>query len=248
MLETYTPAQDRRFRVSDDEYSRARIKAILAGYRHVKKAIPFDFGLSLFGSLSKGKALTKSNFQSADIDLGLFMDQEKILQNCGQFANQNEHFRNLVAPKIKALSSANPGQIVGIQANICQGALDTTFASLKEAITRNLPSEDTPCEINGFKAMLSEERFAYFLAGGLGTHIRRAFFALDIGGGLRDYRRLFIRYLQSLPKEEGLRAWKFLVDDSEFFERLWEIPGAIQQQYPQTLEQVAHYYGVQGLR
>lgn len=81
----YSPSQEKRFEVSEDEYSRERLKVAELFYDKMKQIFDVSIGLVLFGSLAKGKKLNHETKESADIDLTLFVDldeyQDKYIEN-----------------------------------------------------------------------------------------------------------------------------------------------------------------------
>lgn len=113
----YQPSEQRRFDVSPDLYSRERVQMMKHILEELRKELPdISIAISLFGSLTKGKKLTKETAPSADIDCVVFVDiddiekkYEQLLQVNPVFAEQyrrafneerNQHARSMEAIKM----------------------------------------------------------------------------------------------------------------------------------------------------
>ena len=60
----YIPSSDKRFEISSDVFSRERINAVKETYKILKNEIPFFAGITVYGSLSKGKKLDETNIDN----------------------------------------------------------------------------------------------------------------------------------------------------------------------------------------
>ncbi len=76
----YVPSPDHRFVVSDDKFSQVRFETVKRVWQGIHKEYPFVSGMTLFGSLSKGKELTRENLQRTDIDMATFIDVDDFLR------------------------------------------------------------------------------------------------------------------------------------------------------------------------
>src|SRR3989344_4138779 len=73
----YTPSLEHRFQISDDPISQERYKFV-TNIGEKLTSFPFYTGLTLKGSLSKGKALTPENASQTDMNMGVFLDFDGI--------------------------------------------------------------------------------------------------------------------------------------------------------------------------
>ena len=67
---------NRRFEVSGETFSRERLAAVRETYEQLKTARPDFLGLTLYGSMTNGRAIPES-----DIDCSVFIDANEVLKN-----------------------------------------------------------------------------------------------------------------------------------------------------------------------
>jgi hypothetical protein len=79
----------KRFRISKDPYSRARVKFLLDFRKAWNRSIDVPISISLYGSLSKGKLLTQESADKTDIDVVVFVDLDRL----------EDRFRDLMTDK-----------------------------------------------------------------------------------------------------------------------------------------------------
>jgi len=119
-VKEYVPSPHKRFEVSKDENSRARIKDLNDVVKDIQNNLLFTdekgveqslhFGLTLGGSLAKGKVLTDETASLSDIDLILYVDvdDENLLLDfvrlhpdseiAKEFENTTVSYRELFGP------------------------------------------------------------------------------------------------------------------------------------------------------
>lgn len=83
-------SKDKRWKISEDESSRERIKTIKEIHTYLKTQVPdVTIGFTLFGSLSKGKKLDESTARETDIDLVIFIDDSELVKNFAKMAREH---------------------------------------------------------------------------------------------------------------------------------------------------------------
>lgn len=86
----YEPSQTKRFEISKDPYSRERLRATVDTIKELRVRYPFVVGATLFGSLSKGKSLDTQSAEKSDIDVVIFVDDNKAKENFEKLEEEND--------------------------------------------------------------------------------------------------------------------------------------------------------------
>lgn len=259
----YAPTTRRRFELSHDTLSHERVRALLDTYREMKEEVPFFAGLTLFGSLSKGKRLTPTSAQQTDIDLFVFFDRDAIQAHLPWLV-ENPDFQTFFQQYFmhsslgKSLRKvASPEQLLHQYA-----PQEYVLSKTREKIIRhthgsviNLENSihikglslqnDSPHSIYGW---IQQNDRDLTIPGRIGAVLPQSYlhtvapFFYDIGGGLRPYREGFLRKLAELPEKEGNRIWAKFVLALHVWERKGNIPTEIADTYPKTVAQAIEYY------
>src|SRR3989338_2770879 len=75
MKTPYEPSAEKFYDIAPDERSRERIRVLREVYREISAMLPGMVGLTVFGSLAKGKPLTDTEAaQRADVDFMAYLD------------------------------------------------------------------------------------------------------------------------------------------------------------------------------
>src|SRR3989344_6163347 len=74
----YVPSVVKRYEVSGDDFSRARVQALKDTHHALEAEFGVPLSFSIMGSLVKGKVLRPETAQNADIDLMVYFDLEKL--------------------------------------------------------------------------------------------------------------------------------------------------------------------------
>lgn len=270
----YTPSLEKRFEISDDPISRARARALLKTFRELKAEIPFFAGFTLSGSLSKGKVLIPQTAASADIDLNVFLDSDRIPGSAVAFAQQNEDFRQFLEDeRVKdrdfyerfqgyswmdtivqqAETQGVARAVIEYTASFVRARMfQHTFIENGDRVELDIVSYLIAKEGQNAIERLAEEKLVDrsmpipFLGGS--SRLLAAPFGLDIGGGLREYRRAFIRKLQELSSQEAAAWWGSFREAMMNWERNYPFdsfpgPDKLTSQYPMGVPNAARYYG-----
>lgn len=231
--ERYTPSETKRFEVSQDPYSRARLRAVIDTARDLQQTDPFFLGVSLWGSLSKGKELTTELLPTTDIELVAFYDAEKF-QESGLDENYNMAKRISTEVK-KGITShlAEQGDTPDINLSVRGLAFEGEYSMLArvmDLVTGNYRDEQ---DLNQLVGAIS------------------AFFGFNPSGGLKPYRVQFFEKVASImPEEKADKLWNIVSENViKVVERgvhgttKAHIPQGIEKFYPSTFKDAAHYYG-----
>lgn len=232
--ERYIPSQTKRFEVSADPFSRARIDAVAKTTRELQNAQPFFVGVSLWGSLSKGKELNPELLSSTDIELVAFYDAEKF-QESG--LGNNYDIAGRISTGVKSgisshLESLNdkPEINLAVRGLAFEGEY-SMLARVRDALTGNYGDER---ELNRLTGVIS------------------AFFGLEIGGGLKPYRVDFFKQVSRImTPDKADRLWRAVsenfikvVERGEHGTiRTYNIPPALERFYPGSFDEAAKFYG-----
>lgn len=238
----YEPAE-RRFEISEDQFSRERLEAVKAAYKELTAALPgVSVAFSLFGSLSKGKVLTEETKDKADVDLTAFIDEKELLAAHDELMKTN--------PEYAAFEREHPGD----------GGRLYAMSILKRHVAPNTPEGDIDDPHVGYinyeghhSIMLLVGAYADRLAIGMrgagggaalesyAVRIAR-YFHLDVGGGMRKYREAFIQQLLTMEPGEGERYWSIVNRCARYIERGGKISEVAERQFPKTLAEAEEYY------
>lgn len=266
---SYTPTTKRRFEISNDTYSRERLRGLLETYRQLKEEIPFFAGMMLHGSLSKGKQLTAENAPHTDVDLLAYMDNEKYEELITEFENSNPAFKEFAEwaiakhPRVLAGHSRTQDDV---RPDNLEHATEMWIQKRIENILANnsssgdlLHSGKVSVELRSismdhksvYSIFATITRFEEFLevheleeedfAHEFYYHIA-AFFKFDIGNGLAPYRRAFMKHMLTLSEEEREKHWGIVVRAMKYWERNNDIPPELAHAYPETFEDAMKYY------
>lgn len=259
---------NKRFEISKDQTSRERIAATKETYQNLKKAIPeVNVSFSLFGSLSKGKELEPETAAKADVDLYCFFDSEDVMsrhdelyQKYPDFREYYKHSRSrhkspLLARKTRFMSNEefiNASDYLYIDA--AQGMISRRLYTEFE---NRLGRETRPhllvqsISYNGLDSILNRVKRWVRLKNNPDEYSRLKeqvanCFHLDVGGGLRKYRRDFLLKLKTMDPKFAEEYWKEVDYCVRGVERGHYIPQSAEHQFPQTLDEALKYYGVRG--
>lgn len=257
----YTPSTTRRFEVSHDHFSRSRLRSLLAARRVLHYEVPFFAGMSLFGSLSKGKMLDDESARTTDIDLIAYIDERRFQKTAEEFFTHTPYTYELHDRDGTGSMAATGDRIVLVEDYVRRRtveAVDTQLRALGSAdCSTSVSVEFVGTEDSRFSLFnyVSSETwtieqyrrnngFSYTQAHAMASRPIAGLFFFDIGGDLRKYRMAFMRELQSLPPEQRDRHWSTVWRSMRLWERSNQVPPDIRHEYPETFDQAIEYYGV----
>ncbi len=266
----YNSSEHKRFEISQDRYSRERIRNLKEMFTELKKDLNIDLGMILFGSLSKGKALNHKTHNLSDIDVTIYINQGQFKKKCFSFIKEKkltqEFKEELILAKNNSFSVSQAQK--SLQNKTKPNSYDSEnlkklkFIAAKKIIDKFI--------FNKFEKLFPDIEFNAYrdvdiqliddssikdsinqLIGSVDTadyegnvfQLAR-YFALDVGGGMKKYRQNFLNSIAKYAKTERDRIWTMVSDAVVSFERKNNIPISIRSQYPKTYEQACKYYGV----
>lgn len=244
----YDPTEKRRFEISQDEFSRERIKGLLTAHKKLKEEIPFYAGMTLFGSLSKGKVLDAESAPKTDIDIVAFIDNDQYEATIDEFEKNNEEFREYLAEKLNSLTFDRDLDRSEKVKEIIRYYIGEKVDKLvrNNVESENLGKDNARAFIefvdqNADHASLFERVSDEYLDSRKLFTIAATFF-YDIGGDMKSYRETTLKNLLSLPPEEGERRWQVIADQMKGWERNDNVPESIAHTFPPTLAEAVKYY------
>lgn len=263
----YIPSQAKRFEISKDPYSRERLAALRTLQDELVVQSPFETGVTLIGSLAKGKELTPKTKNAADADPKFFVDTDSIKRKFidGTIPDGLRDKYNMYIGRWDRLPGITnfPLDISHIQEDESVQVL-MGLKHVEQIVTRLAKQRWSgdkkrpglldmvvayPIALKGKDSIL-DKVLQYEEAkksGNLRKIANEEFtlpmvFGLDIGGGMKKYRQAFIKQLQEMDQSRGEELWGLVNEAVRFGERKNEIPENLESQFPATLERAAAYY------
>jgi hypothetical protein len=241
----YQPSERKRFEISADEFSRKRIEVLKEIQQEMSDMFePIKIAFSLFGSLSKGKTLSKETAPGADIDLVCFIEIDNLYEHLKQLAEKNKGLQEIFEAvkaqcretRMTTISDESKNHSAYCYLERYIGKF--IFEKLNEQ--KEIMGYDNDTEL--FKDIrfspISQEGWLYSIMAATenlalmmahieeeeiepeeleGCKMRLArYFHLDIGGGLKSYRQHFLSQLKTLRETEPDKAEYYwsLVNDA----------------------------------
>jgi predicted nucleotidyltransferase len=231
----------KRFEIQSDDFIRERLDIIQSGIEEMQEEDPNVLGLTMFGSMVKGKA-----HETSDVDGYLFLDAERLAQEEEQLAAQEnrearpvtfdigdtgnlstypgEHLYDVYKPLIKEKFTKgdllNEEQISDVNIRpISEEIIDRHLSSLLQASKLSENSED------GVDIEPSQNLYGLF--------------HLSIGHGLEKYRQQVIEKLEEFGSE-GEEIWSKIIGQTEKLEQYMYTDTPVR--YPRTLAEARDLY------
>ncbi len=238
----YVPSKEKRYEISNDEFSKRRIEALRDIQHELQNEFPIPISICIFGSLVKGKVLTSQTAPNTDIDVDLKFDQEALDTLPG--GERTKLRKKFDIPELS---------LTTITTELIRKSLIEKLEKVKEILGLiNIPEKHifvTPINSRSIQSAVNhrmmdstwEERNA-----GKNADVAiNLYFTLSIGGVVKKYRDKFLRELAS-SKDQGEANWTWdLIKESiERNERDGQIPDKIKHRFPQTIEEALKFYGV----
>ncbi len=254
---------NKRFVLSKETFAQERMQAVREAVDEIKEKHDEVLSFCMFGSMTKGTAHVGS-----DIDGYLFIDSERIAQKDGvpedqvlrAIEGQSPNMTYLteeVAKKyilefrdsIKNKSDLKDKDVGHVRTRpISEKVIDKEISSFltyfkdldvyKEASTlwfKNYPTRGTSSVDELIAREKAKPHFPEKVSSSLSL-----MFHLDIGGGIKKYRKLFIKKLQELGPE-GERIWTDTITSTEMMEN--NLSTDKTKRYPRTLAEAVEVYG-----
>lgn len=245
----YQPPEGKRFEVSRDAYTKERLVALKEMYREFQDELPFDVGLSLFGSLSKGKELSEQSVGRTDIDIVVFADRDEAIDSFeaiaakhpevqAQFDEHYKEFHNVV----NAERSAKRYTMRGYLEKVFWEKMNDKTKSLEHSLPAvhaffyTLPVESwrkNQQEFRNFIAAIFDPITPHVEMGGL-HHM----FHLNIGG-MKKFRSAFFECLSQEPDKE--ETWRRISQNTLLIEKGREPDRDIR--FPKSFDEAVMVYG-----
>lgn len=248
--ETFYNPNSRRFVVSPDSFSQQRFKRIVSIKNELGEMFPdIPIGVSLFGSLTKGKVLTPSNAPKTDIDMYVFFDVDSVGFNSPsiKLLRSDPDFSRM----IDRVNGRSNGRFQSEVGRCLEGYLRYFIPKRFTDNTEELGFTSNPKLRDFIAKHIMPYRISHkgnhSIIGALNreapTHI---YFHWDVERGLNRYHHSFLKELSSLGKEKAEEIWKNLIATVEFSERGVDstILGQLKAEYSQTFEIALIHYGL----
>lgn len=238
----YEPSKMKRFEISEDEHSRERLRAVLEIYRELKEVFP-SIGFSLYGSLTKGKVLDETTKDISDIDLAVYVDRDELLRTTSGLDLSVHNISYLPIGLEHATDVHQRAELLKtkIQLELTKKLyIESWIGMAKMTDVRVYPITRTAV---GFDELY--DRFIIAESGSPGgSRALSKIFRLDVGGGMKGWRRFVFDQLQRYDFAERERIWDEIDLSIREHERKGNIPSPIEKQFPQTFEEAKKYYSL----
>ena len=231
----YTPYPYQRFKISDDKYSQERIQFLSAIRQQIEKDWGLPIGFVVYGSLTKGKRLTKETAHKADIDFSIFIlidnvDVPNLLDSMGVSGDVDEIelLKNAIKQAVK-LALCEKGFLPSQLDNIWAYAVSQS--ELQKSILELQPQ---------LKDWSQDELRKEFVDNLLWRPLIRLFY-LDVGNRLNPFKVELLEYLKTLG-DYGEIIWDLMIQLVKNQERQDNISYQVAVEYPDTLDEALRKY------
>lgn len=254
----YTASRTKRFDISEDSFSRERVRAAYHALCEVRQIHPFVVGGILLGSLTKGKVLTKETAPKTDLDLVVYIDLDEIAEE--KWKKPNDPDFQEISQAVKMMY-----KMMGYPKEDRHNEVVATYVDtlVRKAIDKELSQDNKfeggdnpglkvrPISFKGEDSIFGtvESVGKYVNLARPSTSLAPAVYSsvslvwgLDLGGGLKQYRQAYLKELRELPLEKREHHWSIVAYLISFFERNWDIPENLKRFYPQTFDEAVKYY------
>jgi hypothetical protein len=231
----------KRFEIQSDSFVHERLDAVQNGVEEMKEEDPSVVGLTMYGSMVKGKA-----HEGSDIDGYLYLDAERLAQNEMEQALQENR-----EPRPVTFDTGDAGNLSTYPG---EHLYDVYKPLLNEKMTKDGSlTEEQVSDIN-LRPISGEiiDRHLGSLQQGLemarngeeGVNIEPSqnlygLFHLEVGRGLGGYRQQVIEKLEGLG-QEGEEIWSKIIGQTEKLEQYMYTDTPIR--YPRTLAEARNTY------
>lgn len=236
----YIPSEIKRFDISEDEFSRERLRAVLEVYRELKKVFP-SIGFSLYGSLTKGKVLDEMSKTRSDIDLAVYVDANELLANAQELSLPTfaHHLSPAVIDKRSILDMSELLKLTIAEFLSKKLHSEPSWRSIGNVF--DLHIYPLAREENGFEELYKKHQLAESGKPG-GSRALSKIFRLDVGGGMKAWRQFVFDQLSAYTASDRERIWKEIDTSIREHERKGNIPQKIEKQFPKTFAEAKRYY------
>lgn len=243
----YTPPAEKRYAVSRDSTTQERIEFIRDLQKRLTEYFGIEIGITLYGSITKGKDLSDSKVAAAsDIDCNIFFDGDYVSEHYGELL---ERF-----PEMKKYNPLNPNDSLSFQ-ELCKQTFFRDF--LKQEIPKIIKLDGSmpqgllaPEVILTSTQRLQDVDFHLDeLNGGDGNHLLGMtpdmpdilkLFQLDVGGIAPKYRAIFLKALSEKSRETQEKVWGLINSKIRSQERYRSEPGI--KNLPRTFAEAYEKY------
>lgn len=256
MAEAEKTQAGHRFRLSEEEFAKERLEHLKQGFDKLKTEDDAVLSLCMFGSFVKGNVKPES-----DIDGYVFVDADKLLARAKANASDPEKIEPVYE------NSSNKSTETYLTEKLWLEYKDKVNKDLGESgvlsteqlngiKVRPVNEEILSHQINGLAEYHKElEEFnkkrTEYVEGKSEEHPEKpefigisstlvGMFHLDMGGGIRKYRKSVIDKLSSIG-EEGEKIWGEIVEGVEMQEQYYQTN--TDKRYPRTLLEAQKIYG-----
>lgn len=227
--ELFRVPADGRFEISNDPYSQARFAALVETTRYMQTRIPSFITNILFGSLSKGKHLSKSVLSSTDIDICAFYDASKSAFDYSTPDRIKKLLQDGMNEKLKYTED-----IPIVNTKVYPLDKKGYFGILDRLFQLRYEEEDI---INMYYLEIA------------------SFFGYDVTGKLQPYREGFFQEVEEkIPPEKHNALWGSILQIIKIVERgdreehgptrQYNIPSNMMVFYPSTYKDAKMMYGI----
>lgn len=249
MRQRFEGSAQKRFEIATDSYSRERLRVLRETLAEWKQKLPdIHLGLSLFGSLSKGKPLDASVAAQSDIDAHVFLDCDDVARK-GQMLPQEVIMRYYHIASDEDKRQWNPKTAWWVLAGLIEADVAGKLHQLTPPVNDGIRVQ--PISLHHKDSLYDRVyRYAYPDLDNnpedfVDHFVVAAPWHLDVGGGMRRYRRAFLEdLLTNESPAEREKLWEEVYHCIVNVERLDNIPTDLKKQFPRTFREACHYYGV----
>lgn len=219
-------SENKRFKLSREDFARDRIQAIKDTIKEIKKERPEILSFCMFGSMTKGTAKLES-----DIDGFLLVDAEKTKEDMseGDFLEDEKTEYGRLATFFRGEAEADYKNLL---IDRMKSKIDLPIRDFRDIRVRPISREIIDRHIRSLEAAESDDIPP-------STNLT-AMFHLDVGGGIKTYRKYLIEKLSKMG-EKGEKIWNRIITSTESMEQNFN--WNTDKRYPRNLEEAKKTYG-----
>lgn len=208
---SYNPPAEKRFAISRDLITQERLNFIRDLQKKLTQDIGIPIGITLFGSITKGKELSSEEIVAkTDIDFTVFYDLDEVIKNfneiCTKFPDLKESY-----DKIHRHHSYTINHVIDCSFKL----FIKSYIGKIVSASRDLYSFDAlPLKAND----LEDIELQKTIMDNRDVTIMRMF-QLDVGGVMTKYRSIFLEALSKKDKKTRDYIWYKITQSIRFNER-----------------------------
>ncbi len=255
----YVPSNKKRFEISDDFTSRERIYNLLELYKKINETFSeIEVAFSLFGSLAKGKKLSRENRKSADLDLVVYYNANTLQDDVvwDSYLKKNTYLLSEYESELKKKAQSffrvdepTKNDLNEVERLFKKEIRNYLFEKCLKKIVGLINDTGVSIFLENFSSNTKEKPEEYLLnllinksPFETSEDLLFALFGLDIGGGCKKYIQRVLVLIKK--RDDSEKLWQEIRRGIIKWEGRENSNKSILDKYPKTFEDACKYYGI----